>query len=791
MKSTHTKTGEKNNVLKISWCPSDENKLGHKLQWIQPSVAESDDYITALNKAYDLLFRLDTILTSQGSIRDQLNEFQGEEATSNREVSKMEKQMATLPPLSLRLLGPLALSKTLIPGACPIGQKGLWYSVKDSSSSNNCFSPRFKADSSLDLTQAVVYFNRDYSKKGFPSIKVTSVLAYENPILAPTFHAWDPTQLTATINEGEPLSGNIPNEMAKGDRISKDFLNSIIDRWSPPPIIIYAQPSTFTHKKWDLENFVANNGRSDGVFQANGFRLQCQAHETKYDSKIQSQVYGITEKAATPNQTGVNSRSRWFSKEYCTYLLSKERGSDDFFHLLQNKYTDKDGGSSNEPLLTTIFLTAYSTKCIKGIKMDIYLGEQRKRKHKQELEKKRRDLNEKISAADKILAKRLHDEIGLEENEFYSSTEHDDIDIKEQGLLENDNETSHLDSISEYGTVNESKADTVEHSSSTKNNIHDISASNDSSNNLRGYGWRKLPKSMLGVDFFELNKHKIQTCVKGDLFDRCNTVRSIGRVNASQSINYNIDDNIALFQTKTEVKFVKDVLLDRIEVSHAIEEQKVGRDKILSSNQQEALDYILNVPMVKSSNKSTYNTEEQQQRYQQDESTRNSNGNNNNNNNNDSTNNNNNLEEALLFHQENKEKSIIEKSNFMKQKKSRDDEDMEILLAVKHSNYDKVKEIIDDGNTQLEVDTYDEFGNTLFIIACQQGNKKMCKFLLRRGAYINAQNHAGNTGLHYLYEYGHVGLAEYLVQKGADDTYLNADGLTCFEGVSRNNLDAL
>jgi ankyrin repeat protein len=38
----------------------------------------------------------------------------------------------------------------------------------------------------------------------------------------------------------------------------------------------------------------------------------------------------------------------------------------------------------------------------------------------------------------------------------------------------------------------------------------------------------------------------------------------------------------------------------------------------------------------------------------------------------------------------------------------------------------------------------------------------MVKFLLRRGAKINVQNHRGNTCLHYLYEYGKTDLAEYM-----------------------------
>ena len=62
-------------------------------------------------------------------------------------------------------------------------------------------------------------------------------------------------------------------------------------------------------------------------------------------------------------------------------------------------------------------------------------------------------------------------------------------------------------------------------------------------------------------------------------------------------------------------------------------------------------------------------------------------------------------------------------------------------------------------------------------------NKKIVKALLRRGANIHVQNQQGNSVLHYCYEYNHVQLAEYLQGKGADDSLLNKNGQTCYEGL--------
>jgi hypothetical protein len=91
----------------------------------------------------------------------------------------------------------------------------------------------------------------------------------------------------------------------------------------------------------------------------------------------------------------------------------------------------------------------------------------------------------------------------------------------------------------------------------------------------------------------------------------------------------------------------------------------------------------------------------------------------------------------------------------------------------------------------VPVDTTDDHGSTLLMLACQQGNKRIAKFLLRRGAKLNYQNLNGNTCLHYCYEYKLDDLAEYMKSKGADDSLLNSEGLTCYEGLHSKAVDEI
>lgn len=126
--------------------------------------------------------------------------------------------------------------------------------------------------------------------------------------------------------------------------------------------------------------------------------------------------------------------------------------------------------------------------------------------------------------------------------------------------------------------------------------------------------------------------------------------------------------------------------------------------------------------------------------------------------------------------------------------KSEDDRRAEtVRLAfslVRAGKMEELRDVLSQGVLDMDRDR-DEKGNTLVITACQNGNKRLLKELLRRGADPNVQNSAGNTALHFLFAYGFRELGEYLVSKGADDTIQNHEGLTAHEGLSRAEVEAL
>ena len=86
----------------------------------------------------------------------------------------------------------------------------------------------------------------------------------------------------------------------------------------------------------------------------------------------------------------------------------------------------------------------------------------------------------------------------------------------------------------------------------------------------------------------------------------------------------------------------------------------------------------------------------------------------------------------------------------------------------------------------FHINSSDEHGNSLLIIACQNGHQNIVNMLIRKGANPNHQNRAGCTALHYAMEYNFYDLGAWLADPskgGASDDVLNKAGLGPYDGL--------
>jgi ankyrin repeat protein len=78
----------------------------------------------------------------------------------------------------------------------------------------------------------------------------------------------------------------------------------------------------------------------------------------------------------------------------------------------------------------------------------------------------------------------------------------------------------------------------------------------------------------------------------------------------------------------------------------------------------------------------------------------------------------------------------------------------EVIKLVKQGKYDEVEEKLCSHDWVVPVDYENAEGNSIFMICCQYGSKRIAKLLLKKGSSINKQNMNGHTCLHYAFGYG-------------------------------------
>ena len=87
---------------------------------------------------------------------------------------------------------------------------------------------------------------------------------------------------------------------------------------------------------------------------------------------------------------------------------------------------------------------------------------------------------------------------------------------------------------------------------------------------------------------------------------------------------------------------------------------------------------------------------------------------------------------------------------------------------------------------QFHINKTDENGNTLLLVAAQNGHLKVAQLLCAKGANPNHQNHQGQTAAHYAMAYNFFDLGAWLLDPekgGASDEVENENGLGPYDGL--------
>lgn len=108
--------------------------------------------------------------------------------------------------------------------------------------------------------------------------------------------------------------------------------------------------------------------------------------------------------------------------------------------------------------------------------------------------------------------------------------------------------------------------------------------------------------------------------------------------------------------------------------------------------------------------------------------------------------------------------------------------------ACRNDRVEDLDDVLASGHVDINADR-DDTGNSLFLVAAQNGNLRLLRKMAKRGADVQSTNHSGNSALHYALAYRYSKAAAWLIRHGAKEDVLNGEGLTPYEGLRRADLD--
>lgn len=115
----------------------------------------------------------------------------------------------------------------------------------------------------------------------------------------------------------------------------------------------------------------------------------------------------------------------------------------------------------------------------------------------------------------------------------------------------------------------------------------------------------------------------------------------------------------------------------------------------------------------------------------------------------------------------------------LKMKKELTNVEQILFFLIQENNLREFKDIID--KYRVSTESRDKDGNTFLLFSVECGFIDFVKFLLQKGANIDAQNDEGNTSLHLSMKFQNFEIIDYLLKNGASESIVNNNNMTPWE----------
>ncbi|MDR1480431.1 MAG: ankyrin repeat domain-containing protein [Planctomycetaceae bacterium] len=141
---------------------------------------------------------------------------------------------------------------------------------------------------------------------------------------------------------------------------------------------------------------------------------------------------------------------------------------------------------------------------------------------------------------------------------------------------------------------------------------------------------------------------------------------------------------------------------------------------------------------------------------------------------------------VVLFSEDIPQKNVAQQKNETENKPNSEDATRKLLYG-KNLSLDEVKKLVELGADVKAVNNASGVGTTALHLFTGFGNIEVVRYLVEKGANVNAQNIAGNMPIHFAAEKSDFGMVTFLMSKGADVNAMNKTSKSALLLLIENN----
>ena len=321
-----------------------------------PPLPGSNDFYSAVSIGYELINCL-KIVDGELTTVSALPAPSFPDLLSNQKPQSWANEVFnSQPPLSLRVSGRIGFHQ-FCPGVVAVGRKGLWWQTNRR---EGHFIPNEDKLVAPEKTRPVASYLRDSNLSSSMSVLVNCILALESPLLSPLQMCWEPLGANPPPAPHLEVECIIPYFMNASKVLVTHPVESPLDDRTAPSVLVLTRGEVPTDFAAKAPHGTREKHRRRGrMFTKHAFRTKVLQNLLFPDNVIPPYVFGVTQKGAQLNTTGVNGRNMWHSEQRCVEQLCRVRGPIDYHYVARNEWADVTGGIHNEPNIYTMHMYGY------------------------------------------------------------------------------------------------------------------------------------------------------------------------------------------------------------------------------------------------------------------------------------------------------------------------------------------------------------------------------------------------------------------------------------------------